>query len=79
MTARLPVHQANRSSSSYGQDTASGSAAALADQAEEDPLAVMVLRSLIQEGLDAVTKGEANDAWLESLQQGVTRRAAAKQ
>lgn len=48
----------------------------LADLIEKDPAAIAELRRLILEGLESGDDGEADDAWLESLKDGVRQRAA---
>ncbi len=49
----------------------------LAGLIEQDTVAREGLRRLILDGLESGEEGDADDAWLDSLKEGVRQRAAA--
>ena len=67
-TAGLPV--------SWAEPDAEAAIDDLAGRIAGNPEALSALRRMIQEGLDNGIEGEADDAWLASLAEGIRSRAA---
>lgn len=63
---------------SFASQDASASVDDLTSRIAGNPGALSALRRMVQEGLDNGIEGEADDAWLASLADGIRSRATAR-